>query len=43
MILNSCCECGQLTVIRDVINLLILMRKSMHYLETILRCDSGRT
>ena len=27
-------------VIRDAINLLILMRKSMHYLETISRCDS---
>ena len=41
MISNSCCECGQLIVIRDVINLLILMRKSMHYLETISRCDNA--
>ena len=42
MISNSWCKCGQLIVIRDAINLLILMRKSMHYLESILRCDTSR-
>ena len=35
MMSNSWCKCGQLTVIRDGVNLLIWMRKSMHYLETI--------